>query len=128
MRKSFHRYYLSAAKGRPGKMWAHCQIGQETWWQRTWKKTEVLKSLLLVFTDKIYLQESQVPETGGKGGSKVEIPLMEKDQVRECLSKPNVPMPMGPGKLHHELGGTVVVILRPLLTVLKKSWVSQETP
>lgn len=58
-----------------------------------WKKTKVLKSLLPVFTVKVHLQESQVPKTGGKGGNKAELPLVEQDQVREYLNKPNVPMP-----------------------------------
>lgn len=59
-----------------------------------WKKTKVLKSLLLVFTGKIYLQEFQFPETGGRGGNKAELPLVEKGSIREYLNKPNAPMPM----------------------------------
>lgn len=42
------------------------------------------------FTSKTSLQESQVPETRGKGWSKKDAPLLEEGQIREYLSKLNV--------------------------------------
>ncbi|KAK4806752.1 hypothetical protein QYF61_005548 [Mycteria americana] len=52
------------------------------------EKAEVLNAFFtLVFTSKTSLQESQVPETRGKGWSKEDVPLVEEAQVREYLSK-----------------------------------------
>ena len=42
------------------------------------------------------LQESQVPEIRGKGLSKEDVALVEEDQVREYLSKLDIPKSMGP--------------------------------
>ena len=91
---------------------------------------KVLKSvILLVFTGKICLQEFQAPEASGKGWSKEELPLVEKDQAKEHLNKPNVPKPMGPGKIHpwamRELADAIV---RPLLMIFENSWGTQEAP
>lgn len=54
-------------------------------------QVKVLNDLfVLVFTGKICLQEMQAPETGGKGWSEEDSPLLEEDQVREHLKKSNI--------------------------------------
>lgn len=45
-------------------------------------------------------QGSQVSETKGKDWSREDICFMEKDQVREYLSKLDIPKSMGPGRIY----------------------------
>ncbi|KAK4810525.1 hypothetical protein QYF61_004488 [Mycteria americana] len=48
------------------------------------EKAEVQNAFFAsVFTSKTGLQESQAPETRGKGWNKADVPLVEQDQVRE---------------------------------------------
>ena len=61
-------------------------------------KAEVSKAFFAsVFTSKIDVQESQAPEMRG---SKEDLPLVEEDQVREYLSKLNIPKSMDAGGTH----------------------------
>lgn len=54
------------------------------------KKAEVLKLFFAsLFTGKMGLRESQVPETRGEIWSKKDVPLVEEDMVREHLSSPD---------------------------------------
>jgi len=64
--------------------------------QDTEKPAVLNASFASVFTSKIGLQESQVPETRGKGWSKEDVPLVKDDQVREYLSKPDTHKSNGP--------------------------------
>lgn len=55
------------------------------------EKVEVLKvAFALVIANKYVLQESQVPEIRGKGWSKQDVPSVEEDLVRECLSEQDI--------------------------------------
>jgi len=48
------------------------------------EKAEILNAFFAsAFTNKISLQESQVPETKEKGWSKEHMPFLEEHQVRE---------------------------------------------
>ena len=65
------------------------------------EKIEVLNvSFTSVFTSKTSLQESQAPETRGKGWSKQYVSLVEEDQAREYLSKLDLHKSMSPDGMH----------------------------
>lgn len=61
------------------------------------EKAEVLNGCFAsAFYSKTIPQEFQVPETMGKGWSKNNGPLVEKEQVREYLSKLDIGKSNGP--------------------------------
>jgi len=65
------------------------------------EKAEVLNAAFAsVFTSKIDPWESQGPETNGKGWNKEDIPLVEEDQVKECLSKLDIQKSMAIDGMH----------------------------
>lgn len=100
----------SAAKGRSGKMWACCLMGQGTWWQMTQKKLGKLHdTFAFVLTGKICLQQSQVSETKRKG--KENSPSVEEDQARELLNKLDILKSMRPDKMYHEYSGNWLMSL-----------------
>jgi len=43
-----------------------------------------------VFTSKMDLQESQVPETKGKCWNNEDLPVLEEDQARKYFSNPDI--------------------------------------
>ena len=52
------------------------------------EKAKVVSDVFVsVFTSKTSLQESQIPDTRGKGWSEEDVPLLEEDPVGEYLSK-----------------------------------------
>ncbi|GAB0187540.1 mitochondrial enolase superfamily member 1 [Grus japonensis] len=87
-------------------------------------KPEVLNTFFAsAFTIKINLQESQVPETKGKGWSKGDVPLMEEDQAREYFNKLVIHKSMGPDGVHPQMLRELSdVIERPLSIIFDQSW------
>ena len=76
------------------------------------KRVEVLSGFFtLVFSGITCLQESQTPETRGNVWTKEDLPLVEKDQVREYLSKLDMHKSMSSDGIH--LG-----VLRELVDVI----------
>lgn len=87
----------SAAKVRQGKRWGHCSMGQQIWWQRTWKR---LRNFVLVFTGKMCLEESEASQITGKFWSNEYFFLTEENQVREHLNKLDIDKSMRPDGMH----------------------------
>lgn len=56
----------------------------------------------LAFISKTSLQESQAPETSGKVQSKIYLPSVEEDQLREHLSKLDICEYIGSDEMQHE--------------------------
>jgi len=88
------------------------------------EKFEVLNILFAsVFTSKISLQETQVPETKGKVCSKEDVPLVEEDEVRQYLSNLDIHKSMGPDGMNPQVLREVAdVIARPLDNLLPVPW------
>lgn len=86
------------------------------------EKAEVLNaSFASVFTSKIGLQESQVPEKNIWG--KDDAPLVEKGQVREYLNKLDIHKAVGPDGMHPQvLRELADVTPRPLSRIFEQSW------
>lgn len=82
-----------------------------------------------VLTSETGLQESQVPETRGKGWSKEYVLLVEEDQVREYLSKLDIHKSIGPeGMRPQVLRELANVLARPLSIIFDQSWRLGEVP
>lgn len=65
------------------------------------EKSDVLNVFLTsVFSGKISLQVSSSPEIIGKAWSKVVLPMVEDDHMREHLNNLDMHNFMGPGSLH----------------------------
>lgn len=60
------------------------------------KKASVLNAFFtLVFTGETGIQQSQTPKKRGKVWSKEDSPLVEEEQVREHLDRPDIHKTMG---------------------------------
>jgi len=88
------------------------------------ENAELLNALFAsVFTSKTSLQESQVREISGGIWRKEDLPLVDKDQVREYLSKLDICKSMGLDGMHQEvLRELVDVIVRPLSIIFDRTW------
>lgn len=73
------------------------------------------------------LQESKAPEASEKAWSKEDTPLVEEDQVRQCLSKLGTSKSMGPDGMHSCLLRVLVhVIVGPFSVIFEQSWQAGE--
>lgn len=97
-KKGFYMY--KGDKKKTGKMWSHCSRRQGDIVTQDMEKAEVENVFASAFTSKTDLRESQVPETRGKGWNKEDIPLVEKDQGKEYLSKLDIHKSMGLDGMH----------------------------
>lgn len=94
------------------------------------EKAKALNPFLAsAFTSKTGLQELQVPEAWLKGWGKEDVPLVEEDQVREYLSKPNIHKSMGPDGMHPKMLRELADgIMRQLPIVFVQLWQMGEMP
>ncbi|PKU39612.1 rna-directed dna polymerase from mobile element hypothetical protein [Limosa lapponica baueri] len=89
------------------------------------EKAEVLNAF---FSSKTSLQQD-ASEAAGKVWSKEDTPLVEEDQVRDCLSKLDVYKSMGPDGIHsHMLRNLADVIARPFSVMFAEPWQVGEVP
>lgn len=81
--------------------WGHIAESEDLITQNT---GEVLKVFFVsVFTSKIVLQESQVPETSKIIWSKEDVPLVEEDEVKEYLGTPDTQRFMGSDRIYRQM-------------------------
>ena len=65
------------------------------------EKAKVLNAFFtLSFTGKTSLQQSQVSETSARVHGQVNLPVVEEDQVREYLNKPDTHKSLGLAGMH----------------------------
>ncbi|KAK4827590.1 LOW QUALITY PROTEIN: hypothetical protein QYF61_019492 [Mycteria americana] len=94
-KKGFCKYIGDKGKTRENVGPLHDEMGDLV--TQDVEKSEVLKTFFAsVFTSKINLKESQVPETRGKGWSNEDVPSVEEDQVRKHLIKVDIHKSMCP--------------------------------
>jgi len=94
------------------------------------EKVELLNDFFdSVFTAKTGPQASQSLEVRKKAWRKQDLPLVEEDRVRHCLSKLDTHKSMGPDGMHPQfLRELVDVIAEPLSVIFERSWRTGEVP
>lgn len=65
---------ISAAKGRPGQIWAHWWVGQESWWQNLWRRPRSVVSSTQSLMVRFAFRNLGPIETNGKSGARITYP------------------------------------------------------
>jgi len=94
------------------------------------EKAELLNAFFAsVFTAKTGPQASQSPERRENAWRKEDLPLVEKDCVRDHLSNLDTHKSMGPDGMHPQvLRQLAYVIAEPLSIIFERSWRMGEVP